>query len=260
MGVPMLAADRVVGVIVLWRTGVEPFDDRTIGVVAAFAAQGAVAIQNVQLLHELQERSGELSRSVEELRALGEVSRAVSSSLDLDQVLTTIVTRAVELSNTDGGSIFELEPSTRSFKLRTCFGTSDELDRALQEIEIPLGETFVGRAAVAGEVLQAADLAAEPPDPHVAELLRHGWRSMVAVPLRHEDDIVGALVSGAAGTGFRPRRTPSRCSRRSRASPPWRSTTRASSASCSARARSWRSPAATSRSSWRACRTSSARR
>ena len=194
MGVPMLAADRVVGVIALWRTVVEPFDERTIGVVAAFAAQGAVAIQNVQLLHELQERSGELSRSVEELRALGEVSRAVSSSLDLDQVLTTIVTRAVELSNTDGGSIFELEPSTRSFRLRTCVGTSDELVAALQEIEIPLGETFVGRAAVSGEVVQAADLAAEPTDPHIAELLRHGWRSMVAVPLRHEDDIVGALV------------------------------------------------------------------
>ena len=194
MGVPMLAADRVVGVIVLWRTVVEPFDERTIGVVAAFAAQGAVAIQNVQLLHELQERSGELSRSVEELKALGEVSRAVSSSLDLDQVLTTIVTRAVELSNTDGGSIFELEPSTHSFKLRTCVGTSDELVAALQKVEIPLGETFVGRAAVTGEVLQAADLATEPSDPHIAELLRYGWRSMVAVPLRHEDDIVGALV------------------------------------------------------------------
>jgi signal transduction histidine kinase/CheY-like chemotaxis protein len=201
MGVPMLAADRVVGVIALWRTVVEPFDDRTTGVVAAFAAQGAVAIQNVQLVHELQERSGELSRSVEELKALGEVSRAVSSTLDLDQVLTTIVTRAVELSNTDGGSIFELEPPTARFRLRTCFGTSKELVEALQEIEIPVGETFVGRAAAAGEALQAPDLAAEPPDPHVAELLRHGWRSMVAIPLRHEDEIVGALVIRRRRTG-----------------------------------------------------------
>ena len=259
MGVPMLAADRVVGVIVLWRTGVEPFDDRTIGVVAAFAAQGAVAIQNVQLMHELQERSGELSRSVEELRALGEVSRAVSSSLDLDQVLTTIVTRAVELSNTDGGSIFELEPATASFKLRTCFGTSEELIEALQHIDIPLGETFVGRAAVAGEVLQAPDLAEEPPDPHVAELLRHGWRSMVAVPLRHEDEIVGALVIRRRRPGSVHADTVSLLETFASQSAVAIHNA-ASSARCSERAPSWRSPAATSRSSWRACRTSCAPR
>jgi signal transduction histidine kinase/CheY-like chemotaxis protein len=65
---------------------------------------------------------------------------------------------------------------------------------ALGDIEIPLGETFVGRAAVAGQVRQAPDLAAEEPDAHIDELMRHGWRSMVAVPLRHEDEIVGMLT------------------------------------------------------------------
>ena len=194
MGVPMLAGDRVLAVIVLWRTEVEPFDDRTIDVVASFAAQGAVAIQNVQLLHQLQARSDELARSVDELGALGEVSRAISSSLDLDRVLTTIVACAVELSATDGGSIFELETETNSFQLRTCAGTSGGLMAALRGIEIPLGDTFIGRAALAGEAREAPDLALEAPDPHIDELLRHGWRSMVAVPLRHEDEIVGALV------------------------------------------------------------------
>ena len=194
LGVPVLAADRVVGVIVLWRTEVEPFDERTIGVVAAFAAQGAVAIHNVQLLHQLRERTRELGRSVDEFRALGEVSRAVSSSLDLDEVLTTIVTRAVELSGTDGGSIFELDRPTGTFVLRTCFGTSPELMDALRAILIPLDGTFVGRAAIAGQARQAPDLDREAPDPHIDELRRHGWRSMVAVPLRREQEIIGALI------------------------------------------------------------------
>jgi GAF domain-containing protein len=103
LGVPMLAEDRVVGVIVLWRSQVEPFDERTIKLVTTFAAQGVIAIQNVQLFQELHRRGRQLARSVDELRALGEVSQAVSSSLDPDEVLTTIVTRAAELSGADGG-------------------------------------------------------------------------------------------------------------------------------------------------------------
>jgi signal transduction histidine kinase/CheY-like chemotaxis protein len=194
LGVPVLGADRVVGVIVLWRTEVEPFDERTIGVVEAFAAQGAVAIQNVQLVHQLRERTRALARSIDEFAALGEVSRAVSSSLDLDEVLTTIVARAVELSGTDGGSIFELDRPSGTFVLRTCFGTSPELMDALRGIPISLGETFVGRAATAGQARQAPDLDREPPDPHIDALRRHGWRSMVAVPLRREQEIVGALI------------------------------------------------------------------
>ena len=54
-----------------------------------------------------------MTRSVDELRALGEISQAVSSSLDLDEVLTTIVTRAVQLSGTEGGSMFEFDQATR---------------------------------------------------------------------------------------------------------------------------------------------------
>jgi signal transduction histidine kinase/CheY-like chemotaxis protein len=148
----------------------------------------------VQLFQELEQRGKQLSSSVDELRALGEVSRAVSSSLDLDEVLTTIVTRAAELSRADGGSIFEYQPSTADFVLRTCAGTSQALVDTLHEIRIGVDETFIGRAASTGEVRQAPDLDAEPPDPHVDALRGHGWRSMVAVPLRREDEIIGVLV------------------------------------------------------------------
>ena len=99
-----------------------------IRLVTTFFAQGLIAIQNVQLFRELEQRSGELARSVDELRALGEVSQAVSLSLDLDEVVNTIVTRAVELSGTDSSSVFEYEPSTAEFVLRTCSGTVAELD------------------------------------------------------------------------------------------------------------------------------------
>jgi signal transduction histidine kinase/DNA-binding response OmpR family regulator len=194
LGVPMFADGRVVGVIVLWRSQVNPFGERTIQLVNTFAAQGVIAIRNAQLLSELHERSAQLTQSVDELRALGEVSQAVSSSLDLDQVLTTIVTRAVELSGADGGSIFEFDAGSARFVLRTCAGTGDDLIEELHRVQIRLDETFVGQAAARGEVRQAPDLDAEAPDTHIDALRRHGWRSMAAVPLRREDEIIGALV------------------------------------------------------------------
>ena len=194
LGVPMLAGDRVIGVVTLWREAVDPFDERTIGLATTFAAQGAIAMQNVQLFRELQQRGEELAHSVDELRALGEISQAVSSSLDLDEVLTTIVTRAVELSQTEGGSIFELDHTTQQFQVRTCYGTSAELVEALRTTRIHLDETFMGRAATSRQPQQAPDLDLEPPDPHIDQLRRAGWRSMLAVPLLWERDIIGALI------------------------------------------------------------------
>jgi signal transduction histidine kinase len=194
LGVPMLAAERVVGVILLWRFEVDRFDERAVRLVSTFAAQGAVAIQNVYLVQQLQRREAELARSVGELRALGEISEAVSSSLESQHVLTTIVTRAVQLSETEGGSILEFDAATGLFHVRTCYGTGADLVEALRATRIHLDETFVGRAAASGVPCQAADLEEEPSDAHVDRLREAGWRSMLVVPLLREDEILGALV------------------------------------------------------------------
>src|SRR4051812_47380503 len=202
IGVPMLAGDRVVGVLGLLRDEVDPFDERTIGLVTTFAAQGAIAIQNVELFQALQQRSAELARSVDELRALEEVSQAVSSSLALDEeVLQTVVERAVELSGADGGSVFELDRPAGEFALRTCAGTSPELAGELRHIRIPLGETFIGRAAAEGRARQATALEAEPSAPHLEALKAAGWRSLIAVPLRREQETIGILVMRRRTTG-----------------------------------------------------------
>ncbi|MGZ6672574.1 MAG: response regulator [Solirubrobacteraceae bacterium] len=194
LGVPMLVDERVLGVITLWRDEVDLFDDQTIALANTFAAQGAIAIQNVQLFQALQQRGRDLARSVDELRALGEVSHAVSSSRDLDEMLTTIIAQAVRLSDTDGGSIFEFNAQARVFEVRTCVGTSEELIETLRSLRIHIDETFVGRAAIGGQPLQAPDLDLEQLDFHTEALRRHGWRSLLAVPLTREDEIIGALV------------------------------------------------------------------
>ena len=82
-----------------------------------FADQAVIAIENVRLFQELEARTRELAKSVDEIKALGEVGQAVSSTLDFQTVLSTIVSHAVQLSGTNGGVIYEYDGLPKSFIL-----------------------------------------------------------------------------------------------------------------------------------------------
>jgi GAF domain-containing protein len=195
LGVPMFREGTLIGAIVIWHDEVRRFTDRQIELVTTFADQAVIAIENVRLFQELQARTGELARSVEELKALGEVSQAVSSTLDLQTVLTTIVARAVQLSGTEGGAIYEFEEVSQEFHLRATHGMSQELIEAIREARLRLGsDTLVGRAAMHREAAQVPDILKEPEDPLRDLVVRAGFRALLALPLMREDKIVGALV------------------------------------------------------------------
>ena len=194
VGVPMLLDRELVGVLSVWRTEVDPFGDRESEVLTTFAAQAAIAIRQVNLVRALEARQEDLGRKVEQLEALGHVGDAVSSSLDLDHVLAMIVEHAVELSDTDGGSIFDFDETTEEFHIRTTFGTDAELVEALRQTQIGVHETLVGRVAVMRQPQQVVDLDVAELDPHLRCLKEAGWRSVLAVPIRREERIIGALV------------------------------------------------------------------
>src|SRR5262249_32301505 len=119
--VPMLRDDELIGAIVLYRKQVRPFTDKQVDLVKNFARQAVIAIENVRLLKELRERTTELARSVEELQALGEVSQAVNSTLDIQTVLSTIVAKAVQLSATEAGAIYTFDEAQQEFRLRATY-------------------------------------------------------------------------------------------------------------------------------------------
>src|SRR5262249_9679067 len=91
LAVPLLRENEAIGALVIRRAEVRPFTDKQIALLTTFARQAVIAIQNVRLFDEVQARTRELAQSVEELRALGEVTHAVNSTLDLQTVLTTII-------------------------------------------------------------------------------------------------------------------------------------------------------------------------
>jgi signal transduction histidine kinase/DNA-binding response OmpR family regulator len=194
MGVPMLLDGEVVGVLSVWRTQVEAFSDRAVEVLTTFAAQAALAVRTVDLVRTLESRTDELGRKLHQLEALGTVGQAVSSSLNLTEVLNTIITQAVHLSGSDGGSIYEFDEDAREFRVETVCGTSPEAFEALRRARIGLDDTFIGQAATLGRALELTDLREAPLDPHLNALAETGWRSLVAVPMLREGRIVGAMV------------------------------------------------------------------
>jgi GAF domain-containing protein len=105
----MLREDRVIGVISVTRRQTEPFCTKEIALLQTFGDQAVIATENARLLNELQQRTRELTRSVDELTALGDVGRALSSTLDLETVLRTIVTRANQLAGTASCTIWEYD-------------------------------------------------------------------------------------------------------------------------------------------------------
>jgi signal transduction histidine kinase/CheY-like chemotaxis protein len=201
MGAPMLLDDQVVGALTVWRNDVSPFDEREMAIVAAFAVQAAMAVNGVKLVQQLESRSAELARKVGELEALREVGEAVSSSLDVDNVLATVAMHAVELSGTDGGSIMEYSARDRCFMVRSVYRTDPHVVERLRSVRIDLDQTLVGRAAKQRRPLAITDLRAVDLDPHLQILHDAGWRSVVAVPMLREDQVVGSLVVRRKRTG-----------------------------------------------------------
>ena len=206
LGVPLVRDGEVIGVFTLWRHHVEAFTPRELSLVETFANQAVIAIENVRLFEELQERTEALTSSVGQLTALGEVGQAISSTLDLETVLKTIVQRAVQLAGLDGGSIYEFDERDEGFHLRAAEHAEEGILAVSRKSPIRLGEGAVGRAGATREPVVVEDVLDESYQSRVRELLiRSGSRAVLAVPLLREDLLLGALaVSRKAPGPFAP--------------------------------------------------------
>ncbi len=196
LAAPMLRDGQPIGAITVTRVDAGPFSAADIGVLQTFADQAVIAIENARLLGELRARTNALTRSVEELTALGDVSRALSSTLDLETVLTTIVSRAVELSGLDGGVVFEYDDASEEFVQRVATETGGALAEARRTTRIRKGEGVLGRTAITLEPVQVPDITM--PGAYESRLrdsvVDSGIRAILAVPMLRENRLIGCLV------------------------------------------------------------------
>ena len=204
LGVPLLREGTLVGVMILARTEIKPFTEKQVELVSTFADQAVIAIENVRLFEEVQARTRELSQSVEELRALGAVTQAVNSTLDLQTVLDTIVAKATQLSDTDAGVIYVFDEASSVFQLCATYGMTADMIAVMKDHHADFSEA-VRAATQRREPDQVTDL---QPSSRANELvIRLGYRGRLVVPLLLPDRIVGALVVRRKRPGEFPKNT-----------------------------------------------------
>jgi signal transduction histidine kinase len=201
LAVPMLRQNEVIGAISLARA--DAFPDSHVELLKTFADQAVIAIENVRLFTELQSRTGDLTRSVDRLTALGEVGRAVSSTLDIETVLNTIVSRASQLAVADGGAIYEYDEATDQFHVRATHNFDRDVVEASRAMPLRKGEGLMGRAAELHEALQIPDIAvAGAYQSQLRDvLIGAGYRALLSVPLLREEQIIGNLTLARKAPG-----------------------------------------------------------
>ena len=196
LAVPLLSEGRPAGAMCLRRGWVEPFTDKQIELATRFADQAVIAMENARLFSELEARTAELGRSVEEMKALNEIGAAVSSTLDLDTVLETILTHAIKLAGARGGQIYDYDEVSESLVPKAMRGYSDDITAFVHSNPLRKGEGAAGLVVMERQPVQAPDIAIGSSLPSRLRdmMIADGLRAVLSVPMIREGKVLGVLT------------------------------------------------------------------
>src|SRR4029434_2581643 len=183
--VTWLREGMCIGVLVIWRDFVEPFTERQIELVKTFADQAVIAIENVRLFQEIQERNAELREALEHQTATAEVLAIISRSpTDVQPVLDAIVESAARVCGID--DVYLRLREANSMVARAHFGPIRIRVDAVS-IDYPL----VARIREHG-TLHVPDVQSQNDFPEMRSVTH--YRTHLAVPLRNRGELIGALM------------------------------------------------------------------
>jgi signal transduction histidine kinase len=195
LGVPLLREGSPIGVILVSRRTVRPFNEKHIELVTTFADQAVIAIENVRLFDEVQARTRDLSESLQQQTATADVLKVISrSAFDLQAVLHTLTQSAARLCEADLASIHRKQSSGYQV-VATYGGPLGHKQIILQSIPFKEGRgTILGRTVIERRPVQIPDVTVDP-DYTLREVQRQlGFRTILGVPLLREGNPIGVIV------------------------------------------------------------------
>ena len=194
IAVPILKGDELLGVMIIYHLdGVRPFTDTQIALVETFADQAAIAIVNVRLFAEVQQRTEELSESLQQQIATADVLKVISrSAFDLQTVLQTLVESAAHLCEADKSTITRQKGNV--FFRAESYGFSAEFMDYVRDLPIePERSTASGRALLEGSTIHIADVKADPEYTFEGQKFA-AYRTILSVPMLREGIPLGVLT------------------------------------------------------------------
>ncbi len=194
LGVPMMKEGAIVGAVVIYRREVRPFSDKQVALLSTFASQAVIAIENVRLFKELESRNTQLSESLEQQTATGEVLKVISrSAFDLQPVLETLVENATRLCGADKGFIFREDGDV--YRLAVAHGATPEFAEYIRSHPVPPGrETLVGRTALERRTVHIPDVLQDSEYRWAESQQRGGFRTMLGVPMLRGSSPIGVIA------------------------------------------------------------------
>jgi two-component system, NtrC family, sensor kinase len=200
LSVPMLRGGDPIGAITVSRQTVAPFSDAQIALLSTFADQAVIAIENMRLFKELQEKNRDLSEALEQQTATSDILKVISSSpTDVQPVFQAVIENAVRLCGGVLGRVFRREGHMISLAANQNFpDDARDFPRPLHD-----DETLGGRVARTGQVIRSADVETDPsiPATGLAAFRARRVRSVLVVPISHQGDALGSIVVGHADVG-----------------------------------------------------------
>jgi GAF domain-containing protein len=198
LGVPLLREGTTIGVLVLLRDEVIPFTEKQIELVTTFADQAVIAIENVRLFEAEQQRTRELSESLEQQAATSEVLKVIASSPgELAPVFQAMLKNAVRICGAGFGNLWLREGD--GFRIAATHGAPTEYQDYLRRepVVYPDPRVALGRIQRTKQTYQIADItaAATFDDPlRIATIALAGARTLIGVPMLKDNEVIGVLA------------------------------------------------------------------
>ena len=201
LSIPMLRDRSPLGAITVTRKKVEPFSAAQIDLLETFADQAVIAIENVRLFNELNERTRDLQESLEFQTATSDVLQVISrSTFDLQPILDTLCETAARLCNAEMAFIYRREGEL--YRLVANVGFPPEYEAYLRKVEAaesgirPHRGTILGRTALEGRIIHVSDAASDPEFTSAEALSLGKLRAGLGVPLLREGELIGTITLG----------------------------------------------------------------